>query len=112
MTIFVVLLPTVQQPLTAKIVAEFGGNSLRINDTQWLISASGTAQEICSQLGIYDPASPNAAPVGTAIVFASSGYFGRAPTNIWEWIKVKLETPVAPLKAPVAPSAAPLAASG
>jgi hypothetical protein len=28
---------------------------------------------------------------GAAIVFGMSGYFGRAPSNIWDWIKSKAE---------------------
>jgi hypothetical protein len=93
MTIFVLMMPTPQPALAQKVQAEFNGNSLSITDTQWLISASGTAQEVSTRLGITDPTNPSAQPVGVGIVFATSGYFGRAPSNIWEWLKAKLEAP-------------------
>lgn len=91
MTIFAILLPRAQPALEQKLTAEFKADFLKITDTQWLISASGTAQEISVRLGIFDPTNPSAPPVGDAIVFATSGYFGRAPANVWEWIKAKLE---------------------
>lgn len=91
MTIFAVLLPRAQSALADKIVSEFRTDALMVTDTQWLISATGTAQEISTRLGIYDAANPALIPSGEAIVFATSGYFGRAPANVWEWIKVKLE---------------------
>jgi hypothetical protein len=91
MTIFAILMPRPQPALAAKLVSEFKTDALQVSDTQWLVSAIGTAQEISVRLGIYNPDSATTAPVGDAIVFATSGYFGRAPANIWEWIKVKLE---------------------
>jgi len=112
MTIFAVLMPSAQPTLAAKIQAVFGQDSLMVSETQWLISASGTAQEICIRLSMYDPNNPNAPGVGSGIVFATSGYFGRAPTNIWEWIKVKLETPALPPSQFTAPAQPPMAASG
>jgi hypothetical protein len=91
MTIFAILMPRPQPALAEKLVSVFKTDTLQVSDTQWLVSAIGTAQEISVRLGIYNPDNPTAAPVGEAIVFATSGYFGRAPANIWEWIKVKLE---------------------
>jgi hypothetical protein len=113
MTIFVLVMPTPQPVLAARILSDFNGNSfpLTVDQTQWLISASGTAQEICAKLGMYDPANPNAAPTGLGIVFASAGYFGRGPSNVWEWIRVKLEAP--PPQSVQAPATnPPVAASG
>jgi hypothetical protein len=102
MTIYAILLPHPEPAVAAKIVSEFGADALSVNETQWLVSASGTTQDITKRLGIFDPENPNATPTGSAIVFATSGYFGRAPTNIWEWLKVKLETPAATANAKTA----------
>jgi len=95
MTIYAILLPHPQPTLAAKIVSEFGADALPVNETQWLVSANGTTQEITKRLGIFDPENQTATPTGSAIVFATSSYFGRAPTNVWEWLKVKLEAPAA-----------------
>lgn len=91
MTIFAVLMPTPQLALATKIASEFPSNHLKITDTQWLISEASTAADVSKRLGIADPANLSAPMVGQAIVFATSGYFGRAPQNVWDWIKIKLE---------------------
>jgi hypothetical protein len=91
MAIFAVLLPIPQPALAQAITSAFPNDHLRINDTQWLISATGTTIEVSSKLGIYDAKEPERPVVGNAIVLAVSSYFGRAPATIWEWIKTKLE---------------------
>jgi hypothetical protein len=107
MTIFAILLPTAQPAIAERITTAFQTDALRISDTQWLVSASGTAAEIAARLGIVDLANPQAPTLGTGIVFSTSGYFGRAPTNIWEWIKAKLESPPTPSPPPPPPASAP-----
>jgi hypothetical protein len=93
MTIFAVLFPSPQQRLAEVIKETYPNDFMRISDTQWLVSGTGTAIDVCTKLKIYDANDPNGQPSGLAIVFATSGYFGRAPSNIWDWIKVKLESP-------------------
>lgn len=53
----------------------------------WLIASSGTAQELSNKLGVTE------GDLGSTIIFSTAGYYGRAPSNIWEWIKAKLEAP-------------------
>ena len=91
MTIFAVLLPAPEPAIVNAIKTAFPNNHLSINETQWLISAAGTATDVSAKIGVYDPQNPTAPATGSAIVFSTNGYFGRAPTNIWEWIKAKLE---------------------
>jgi len=93
MTIFAVLLPYPQPVIVKTIVDKFPTDHLAITETQFLISSSGTAIDISAKLGISDPNNPSAPPTGTAIIFATSTYYGRASTNIWDWIKAKLEAP-------------------
>jgi len=93
MTIFTILLPREQPKLVEKIKLEYQTNGLQITETQWLVSASGTALEVSKKLGIYDPANPNGPSSGDAIIFSTNGYFGRAPANVWEWIGAKLQSP-------------------
>jgi len=92
MAIFAVLMPSLQPAVVEAIKTHFPSDHLSINETQWLISTTGTATELTSKLGIYDPKEPHKASTGNAIIFATSGYFGRGPTTIWEWMKAKLET--------------------
>jgi hypothetical protein len=93
MTVFAVLMPAPQPDLVQAIKKAFPKDHLSINDTQWLISTTGTVTELSAKLGIYDATQPTNAPTGSAIIFATSAYFGRAPATIWDWIKAKLEAP-------------------
>jgi hypothetical protein len=93
MTIFAVLVLPPHQPVGDAIKTAYPSDHLYISDDQWLISTKGTASDVSAKLGLYDPQNPNVAATGSAIVFSTNGYFGRAPTNVWEWIKVKLEAP-------------------
>ena len=86
MAIFVVL-PLVPMPSLAQKIAEiFPTDFYRLSDTQFLVSTTGTTVELCERLGI------NSGEINSTIVFATSGYYGRAPNVIWEWIKAKLES--------------------
>jgi hypothetical protein len=91
MAIFAVLLPTPQPAVVEAIKKAYPNDYLPVNETQWLISTTGTASEVTKKIGVYDPAAPQAPFTGNAIVFSTNGYFGRAPSNVWEWIKAKLE---------------------
>ena len=68
------------------IVSErFGTDSLEIQPGQWLVAYKGTSQQLSDELGISDGS------IGSCIIFAISGYWGRAPTSIWEWLKSNWE---------------------
>jgi hypothetical protein len=93
MTIFALLMPLPQPPLEEAIKREFPNDHYAINDTQWLISASGTVIDVSAKIGIADPKMPSAPATGNGVIFATSSYYGRAPQPIWDWIKAKLEAP-------------------
>jgi len=59
MTVFAILMPSPQPKLAEKIKSVFPKDHLAINDTQWLISATGTVTELSAKLGIYDAARSN-----------------------------------------------------
>jgi hypothetical protein len=92
MTVFAVMLPAPAPALVDAIQRLFPHDHLVISETQYLISAAGTAIDLSAKLGVYDPKDP-AKAVGNAIIFATSSYFGRAPSTVWDWIKAKLESP-------------------
>jgi hypothetical protein len=87
MTIFAILMPSPQAAVANSIKTVFPSDFLEITPTQWLISAKGTVNEVSDKIGVTGPA-----PTGLAVIFATSSYFGRAPTTVWDWIKVKLES--------------------
>ena len=74
--------------LATKISTDFPTDSLAVGTGgPWLIVTDGTAKDLSDKLGISDGST------STAIVLATSGYFGRAPNNIWEWIAARLKAP-------------------
>jgi hypothetical protein len=85
MSIFVIFRVTDPAKLKAAIAANFENEHLELGNNEWLVSSNMTPQGISDKLGITDASN------GVAIVFGMSGYFGRAPTNIWDWIKSKAE---------------------
>lgn len=51
----------------------------------YFVSYKGTSEELSALLGITDGTS------GAGIVAAVNSYFGRAPSNIWEWVGSRME---------------------
>lgn len=92
MTIFAVLLPDKADvpALEIAISQAYPKDYLKVGERQFLVSATGTAVDVSNKIGIT-VAGDAQKTVGSAIVFATSSYFGRAQTNVWDWIKAKLE---------------------
>lgn len=51
----------------------------------FMVSYHGTSQELSNLLGITEGKS------GTGVVASISSYYGRAPTDIWDWVKTRWE---------------------
>jgi hypothetical protein len=66
---------------------------LALGRGQWVVVGEGTAKNVSDAIGITDtPQSPGIVPhVGGTIVFAFTGYYGRSPSNIWEWMASKVK---------------------
>lgn len=74
--------------LEQAVKAAFEGNFFKMSERgQWLVVGEGTAREISSKIGMSQSL-PDSPILGT--VFSVSGYFGRASSEMWEWIAVKL----------------------
>jgi len=87
MSIFVVFRITEPEKMKRAIESAYPNNYFELENNEWLISEKGTAKDVSDKLGITG----SEHTVGSAIVFSMNSYFGRAPTNIWEWIKTKAE---------------------
>jgi hypothetical protein len=85
MSIYVVFRVAEPEKIKAAMAEKFPNDNLEVSPGQFLVSSSLSAQGVSDSLGISD------GPNGAGIVFAMSGYFGRASTNIWDWIKAKAE---------------------
>lgn len=88
MSILVVLSPEQNDKIEALIKEKFSNDHYTIAPNQWLVSSSKTARQLAEEdLLVKDK---EKGP-GTIIVFAISGYWGRANPDIWKWIEDKWE---------------------
>ncbi|WFR98722.1 hypothetical protein [Rhizobium tumorigenes] len=85
MSIFVIFKVSHQDKLQEALERVFPEDHLRVDATEWLVSAKMTSKEVCDHLGISDGSTTS------AVVFKMESYFGRAATSIWDWIKTKSE---------------------
>ncbi|MCK1706135.1 hypothetical protein IVA86_33220 [Bradyrhizobium sp. 146] len=93
MPIFV-LLPqneAAQGQLRAAVLREFPDAHKPIANQNWLVAGKGTAQDISAKLGITHPKDAAAPSIGTVMVLEVGSYYGRAPSDIWDWVKAKWE---------------------
>ena len=88
-------LKTDSAALNKAVEAKFMGTIDRYKlqaDAGWLINYSGTTVELCNFLGITGQESGEHSLIGSAMVVPVTTYYGRGPSNMWEWIKTRLET--------------------
>ena len=90
MTVFVILRVADPPRMKAAIAANFPDDSIELQSDEWLISATGTAQEMAIRLGV-NKLEGGGGETGAAIICSIGNYWGRAATEIWEWIKTKME---------------------
>jgi hypothetical protein len=83
MALFAIFAASDNPALIASLQTHFPENHLKVGTGQWLLAGSGTAAEISNTLGITTGTS------GSGIVVLVGGYYGRASTNIWEWMASK-----------------------
>jgi hypothetical protein len=60
-------------------------------DRGWLIKFEGTTVELSNKIGVTGQEKGSPLPVGSAIISPITGYFGRGPTEMWEWLKTRFE---------------------
>jgi hypothetical protein len=90
MSVFAVLLPIENPKLTDIIKNKFPEpDHYQITSTQWLVSAKGTAKQVSDTLGVS--AKEKEDRMGSAVILAISSYWGVASTELWDWIKAKME---------------------
>ena len=87
-TLFAVMGDPGNPALASSITANFPEDHIVVRPGQWLIVSTGTAKGLSDKLGV----TPGTA-VGPAAIFATAGYYGRAGTQIWEWIVAKMGKP-------------------
>lgn len=57
----------------------------------WLIKYDGTTVELSNHLGITGKQKGESSFVGSAMITLVTAYYGRGPTDMWEWLKIRME---------------------
>ena len=61
------------------------------SDRGWLIKFPGTSIELSNYIGLTGRESGALSSLGSAIIVPVLTYYGRGPSDMWEWIKTRLE---------------------
>ncbi|BDU21187.1 hypothetical protein [Dyella sp. GSA-30] len=72
--------------LAAKLAEVMPGQFYKLPRGEYLVKFTGTSKDLSDRLSISDGSADN------ALVAALSGYYGRAPNDIWEWLKLNWES--------------------
>ncbi len=88
MPIFVIFRVANAPKMEAALQQTFPNDYLKVSIGEYLVSSPGTAKELSDRLMI----SPATGGTGPAMVFSMANYYGRASTEIWDWIKTKAES--------------------
>jgi hypothetical protein len=57
----------------------------------WLVQFDGTSIEASNFIGLTGQPKGESSPIGPALITHIVSYYGRGPTDMWEWIKLKFE---------------------
>ena len=79
-SLFAVMSDPANVPLSNAIENLYAHSHFQIRPGQWIIAHSGTAKELSDALDV------TTGKTGPAVIVAISGYYGRASTQLWEWM--------------------------
>ena len=84
MAVFAVIQPQLPSgPLLEEKIKTY--SHLKVRDGFWFVEAKATAQALSTELGV------SSGETGTAIIIKVASYYGRADTNIWDWVQTHWE---------------------
>ena len=75
------------------VQAKLGADALELQSRAgWLVSFKGTTVELSHLLGVTNPTNEGGFPLGSVIIASIGSYYGRGPTQMWEWLKTRAES--------------------
>lgn len=86
MAVFVIMEGTENPAVGQRIRATYPSDHLKVATGQWLVSDSGNARTVSEKLAFTKDSG-----IGSTLVFATSSYYGLHSSDVWDWIKTKLE---------------------
>jgi hypothetical protein len=57
----------------------------------WMVAYKGTTVELSKLLSVTGQPPGEKSPVGATLIVAITSYYGRAATDLWEWLKTRFE---------------------
>ena len=85
MAIFAIFQVSHPEKLGPAIKIAYPEDHLDLGNNEWMISDKATAIDVSNKLGVSDASN------GIVIIVGIANYYGRAPNNIWDWMKTKTE---------------------
>jgi hypothetical protein len=86
MAIFLITPINKPESILESVKSDFPNDYYVIPSTKSIfVKFSGTTRELSDKLKISEGES------GTGVVIPVTNYYGRAPTDIWEWLKSRME---------------------
>jgi len=70
----------------ARSIAADSGDVFKLDRDKFYIAFDGISVELAEKLGIRSEPF-----LGSGVVMPVQGYSGRAPTSLWEWLRLKGE---------------------
>jgi hypothetical protein len=67
--------------LAAAVERDYAGKFVVVASNHWIVNGEGTAKSVSDNLGV------RGGSLGNVIIYNVAGYYGFAPTNLWEWLK-------------------------
>ena len=87
-TLFAVMADPANSILPTVLSEVFPEDHIQIRAGQWFVVGAGTAKDISDKLKITP-----GTEAGAAVIVAVSGYYGRASSQVWEWVAAKVGKP-------------------
>lgn len=56
----------------------------KLDEDKWFVSFDGIARDLAEKIGIRSNPS-----IGTGLVIPAQSWAGRAPTQLWDWLKLR-----------------------
>lgn len=89
MALFVIIPTSGELSVLDAEMKKFGKKAYKMPRGEWLVAFEGTSKQLSDEIRI----SNSETPLGVnGAVLSFSGYYGRAPTDLWEWISVNSTT--------------------
>ena len=60
------------------------------NDAGWLVRYDGTTVDLSNFIEVTGQEKGVLSPVGSTLITLVTSYYGRGPTDMWEWLSLKM----------------------